>query len=117
MITSQRSQDVRSAQADLCDIDLHPMDPSGRDCEVRDGGQGSYAVLTYADSNQGRTVLVRVASEEAVVTLAQSVGWPHYPPAEADDPTLLPWDLRDALEPNRRSPAATPNAPNSTSCR
>jgi hypothetical protein len=110
MITSQRSQDLRTARADLCDIAYHPMDPVGRDCEVRSDRQGDYAVLTFADSHQGKTVLVRVASHDTVVTLAQSVGWPHYPASEDTDPTLLPWDLRDALEPEPGAPGDNPEA-------
>jgi hypothetical protein len=65
-------------------------------------------VLTYADSGQGRTVLVRIASDDVVVTVAESLGWPDYPPAEYDDPTLLPWDLRDAVVPESGVPGDDP---------
>lgn len=108
MVTSNRAPEVRGAWADLCDIAWHPMDPAGRDCEVRSGEAGRYAVLTFADSHRGRTVLVRVASLDTVVTVAQSIGWPHYPASEDTDPTLLPWDLRDALESESGEPGDNP---------
>lgn len=102
---------VAAAKADPCGLRLHPFRGVGRTCRAAADNRGRYWVMTFQDSNQGRTVIFRVISDRAVVEVTQSTGFPsyrlfgpRYPQVPPRSPYLLPWDGRDGLNPEPLHP-------------
>lgn len=95
---------IREAASDLCATPLHPYGGTGRTCTPGSDELGEYAVIEWTDSGQGPTRMVRVVHNGWVATLTVSLGHPAYP-AAADEPNLLPWDLRDPFQPESGGPA------------
>ena len=104
---SVRTKTVTSPSG--CPIAWYPIDGTGMTCRQRSDDKGAYWVKTYTDSYQGRTVLVRVILGSTEVILAQSQGFPSRDVFwDASTKDALPWDGRDALEPDKTRKIAHP---------
>lgn len=95
------TKEVSAAQrATRCPIKLYPVDGTGMQCKRSTDAQGPYWVKTYTDSYQSRTVIVQVADDNGLLTLAQSQGFPtHRVFWDEKTKYVLPWDGRDPLNP------------------
>lgn len=93
---------IRQEAAGACTTPLHPYGGTGHTCTPGTDDRGDYAVVEWADSGQGPTRMVRVRHNGWAAMLTVSLGHPTYP-AAADEPTLLPWDLRDPFQPESAS--------------